>query len=732
MAIIKGVCSTIIFLFSLQAALAQPVDTLLPGKNLGNIIVYSQKFPEQKKFIAQYSQVVLQKSNLHAPLNTADALANSGFVFVQKSQQGGGSPVIRGFEASRVLLMIDGVRMNNAIYRAGHLQNVISVDNSALERIEILNGPASTLYGSDALGGAVNLYTISPGLSPAGKTFGGNAAIGYATATNSKKINMGMKAAGKKLATVTNISLSDFGDVVMGKRGNKNYPGYGWRNFYVDRWGEKDTVLSNPNPYKQRGSAYRQADFLQKILFAPKENMSHLLNMQLSTTGNVPRYDRLTDTAAGKPVYAEWYYGPQQRLLAAYQYHAQKRPGFFQQYKVLANYQLIKESRITRRFQNNNRDMRTEQVDIVGIAADAKHKGKKDELLAGIESYINFVDSKAQRLNIKTGTIGKIATRYADGPVSMAYHSLYAQHTRLLGKRFTLNDGLRFNYIKLDATFIDTAMQHFPFHKANQNNLAVTGNAGLIYNVDKTRAALVVSSGFRSPNVDDLSKVFESGNGIIIVPNAQIKPEYTYNMEINLSHRQGKILVEAATFYTLFKNALVLDNFSYNGSQTLTIDGNIQTVKAMQNKASAYLYGFTAGAIFVHKEWSMDGNVSYTYGKYSDAKNTTMPLDHIPPLFGRAGIKLTKPKWNAAAYSIFNGWKKLKNYNPNGEDNLQYATKDGTPSWFTINIKAAFAPSKKITATLLAENLLDRNYRTFASGITAPGRNIAIQVMTNF
>ena len=105
-----------------------------------------------------------QIADLHA-LSTADVIANTGNISVQKSQLGGGSPVLRGFEANRILLVIDGVRMNNIIYRAGHLQNIVTIDNSSLDRIEILYGPASTMYGSDALGGVIHLYTRKPAFS---------------------------------------------------------------------------------------------------------------------------------------------------------------------------------------------------------------------------------------------------------------------------------------------------------------------------------------------------------------------------------------------------------------------------------------------------------------------------------------------------------------------------------------------------------------------------------------
>ena len=151
-----------------QVQAQKPQDTVMakPG-SLNEVVVYANKFAEKFKRVAQTVDVLKSREQLNYQTNTADVLINSGKLFVQKSQQGGGSPVIRGFEASRILLMVDGVRMNNAIYRAGHLQNIISIDNMVLDRVEVLYGPSSTIYGSDALGGVVNMFTKNPVLSEA-------------------------------------------------------------------------------------------------------------------------------------------------------------------------------------------------------------------------------------------------------------------------------------------------------------------------------------------------------------------------------------------------------------------------------------------------------------------------------------------------------------------------------------------------------------------------------------
>ncbi len=129
-------------------------------KQLDEVKVTSSKYLKNRKFISQKIDVINKKEiEFQNFQNTADLLSNSGNLAVQKSQQGGGSPVIRGFEASRILLLVDGIRMNNLIFRTGHLQNIITVDENMIENVDVFYGSSSTSFGSDALGGAINLTT---------------------------------------------------------------------------------------------------------------------------------------------------------------------------------------------------------------------------------------------------------------------------------------------------------------------------------------------------------------------------------------------------------------------------------------------------------------------------------------------------------------------------------------------------------------------------------------------
>lgn len=704
-----------------------------PGE-LDTIIVYANRFPELMKRVAQSVKVISDYSSIKFQPNTADILINSGSVFVQKSQQGGGSPVIRGFEASRVLLMVDGVRLNNAIYRSGHLQNIVTIDNNVLDRLEILYGPSSTIYGSDALGGVVSMYTVNPKLSVSNKiNINGTAVVRFATATEEAKSHFSFNIAGKKWASLSSISFSSFGSVTQGKNRNANYPNFGKQNFYVQRIGNTDSVFVNSNFNKQFPASYNQVDFLQKILFAPTENIQHVLNIQLSNSTNIPRYDRLSEFKNNAPNFAEWYYGPQIRNMVSYQFIANKLTGFFREVDIVTNFQDIEESRISRRFKSNNKDFRTETVNVVGISANAKHYSGKNEIQLGIESYTNYVNSVAQRININTGVASKINTRYPDGFNKMSYNAIYGQHTLKISDRLTLNEGLRINAVKLNSRFVDTSIMKFPFVSAQQKNLALSGNVGLVYSsVNNTRVAFLLSSGFRSPNIDDLSKVFDSQTGSVIVPNFNIKPEYTYNAEVNLVKSSSQFSYGAALFYTQFKNAIVVDKFQFNGQDSIMYNGVKSAVLANQNKASAYIYGFSIHASYKYQVKTVfDVNYTYSVGKYKHNANT-VPLDHIPPVYGKASIKHNEKKWSTELVGLWNGWKRLNQYSPSGEDNLQYATVDGMPSWFILSYNVNFQFIKNSIIQLGVENILDKNYRYFASGISAAGRNFSISIKQSF
>ncbi len=707
--------------------------------NLNTVIISGNKFVEKKKNIVQKIDVVtstdMKQMNAQT---TADVLTNTGQVFVQKSQQGGGSPVLRGFEASRIQLNIDGIRQNNLISRSGHMQNIITIDNNALDRIEILNGPASTIHGSDALGGVILMKTKDPKLAKTSKfeLTGSNALLRYSSANQEKTGSVGVTFGNNQFASLTQLTYSDFDDLVQGKNGVDSIMNLWKKNFIVERINGKDSMLKNPDPYKQVSTGYSQFDLLQKFSIVQNKNIKHGINLQLSNSTNVPRYDRLTETSGGIAKNAEWYYGPQFRTLAAYSLDVVKMKGFFNDLTMNINHQYWEESRHNRGFGKSATNHRTEKVNVGGYNFAIRHKDEINEVTIGTDAQFNFLKSSAFKKDINTGIEAPIDTRYPDGSNNMNLMGLFYQHIlKLADGKVVVNDGLRLNYNTLKSTLADTSIQfRLPYTTLEQKNTAVTGNIGVAYMPEEEiRLTVNFSSGFRSPNIDDMAKVFESVSGQrLIVPNVNLKPEYTKNVDFGVQYNNGTIELSAYGFYTHFTNAIVTDRYTYNGSDSALYDGTMTAVYANQNKATAFIYGGGLNMIYrPAMHFSLFGSMNYTYGRFNN-DTVLVPLDHVPPVTGRLGMKYENTKWYAELYSIYNSRKRLIDYNPNGEDNIQYSTPNGTPSWYTVNFRAGVTVAKYMTIQAGVENILDKNYRYFASGMSAPGRNFVLAVRFNY
>jgi hemoglobin/transferrin/lactoferrin receptor protein len=759
-----------IYLFSTAVLLLQTIyaqkniaaaDSSKKQIELEEVVISSSNFAEKKKNIVQKIDVISAKTIAQTNAqNTGDLLINTGKVFVQKSQQGGSSPVLRGFEASRILIVVDGVRMNNAIYRAGHLQNVITADQNSLARVEVMYGPSSTIYGSDALGGIIHLITKAPVLSGNKKFLTtGTAFTRYSSVNEEKTIHADASIGGKKFAWFQSYNYSDFGDMKMGSNYLSKYPNFGRRSQYIGQVNGIDSVMTNPDDRVQKFSGYNQWDITQKFLFKQNEKISHSLNLQLSNSNNVPRYDRLQDIrnfggSIGTTLrYAEWFYGPQKRLMGVYELNVSKA-GFFDELKANINYQDIEESRQTREYRRKDRfDSQVEKVKVFGTTISGRKLMGNNELVIGADMQLNDVKSRATRTNLTTGAVTKLNTRYPDGKNTMNNFGIYAQHTyKFANKKLVLNDGLRLQVISLKSNVLDNSFFSLPDTAVKQNNIAVTGNLGIVFTAQKNtiiRAGL--SSGFRAPNIDDLAKVFESSTTAkqVVLPNADLKPEYTYNLDLSVSQLiADKVTVEVTGFYTLFRNAIIKAPFKLNGQDSIIYNGVKSQVLASQNVNKANLYGFTAAVnAAIISGLTFNSTISYTKGTYKTDKSkttsvyekqsngnyalvnknvSTKPLDHIPPVMGKTSLAYQHKKFNSEFYLLYNGWKRLDQYNADGEDNAQYATSDGMPSWLTANWKGNINCTKNIMLQVGVENIFDRNYRYFASGFSAGGRNYLI------
>ncbi len=695
----------------------------LTAKKLEEVIVSSGKFLKKKQLISQKVDVItLRELTFQNFQNTADALANSGAATVQKSQQGGGSPVIRGFEASRILLLVDGIRMNNLIFRTGHLQNSITVDENILESINIFHGASSSLFGTDALGGAINLSTKKTIFNT---NWSGNTQLRYSTANQEKAVFVELKRGTANFASLSTIALNDFGDLRMGKNQNGKNPYFGERYFYVETINGQDVLVKNTNKYLQKFSGYKQIDLMQKFSFRAKQGNLHELNFQFSTSTNIPRYDRLTEPNKDSLKHAQWFYGPQKRLLAVYSFKKDNAL-FNSDLSLDISYQNVEESRHNRRFNNYNLQNRTESVNVYGINAVLNRKFSNAELIYGIENYLDNLRSTAYSNNINTGAIIQIDTRYPNGKNYMLKNDIFFFYNQVLNKKTNWNLGARFGTATLKSTIADNSIFKLPFDAIRQNNFTYSAATGISYKpIKKVSLTANLSSGFRVPNIDDLAKIFESAAGNLIVPNQNLKPEQTItgDMGFAIHSNDKKNTLEFTFFYTKLFDAIVTNAFTFNNANTILYNGTVSQVFANQNKTKAFIGGVsTTIKAYVFDDLVFSANFNYTKGRILEDAGEK-PLDHIAPAYGKIALRYSLKKIDLEAYMLYNGKKDIKDYLLNGEDNEQFAPASGMPAWQTYNIKTAINIMPKAILYIGAENILDTQYRTFSSGINAPGRN---------
>jgi hemoglobin/transferrin/lactoferrin receptor protein len=432
-------------------------------------------------------------------------------------------------------------------------------------------------------------------------------------------------------------------------------------------------------------------------------------------------------------VQAEWYYGPQKRLLAAYTLELEKGR-FYDEARITPSFQHVEQSRHTRAFGNPRLGSRWEQVEVYAINADLEKRKGRHEVRYGLEAYHNTVRSRAERRDLNTGEVTYLTTRYPNGGSTYTGMAAYATHTVELNERWLLSDGLRYNHIGLDARFADDLGYTFLNGDVRQRNGAFNWRAGLVYRPTKPwRITALGSTGFRAPNVDDLGKVFDSAPGRVIVPNPELRPERTVNAELGLSRSFGEHTTwELNAFHTWYTDAFVVGTFTSDGRDSIDYDGTLSQVTALTNAGRASITGGSSSITSnVSERLHVAGSFTYTYGRVRGS-GTEQPLDHIPPVFGRGSIGYRMKRVQAEAYVLFNGWKRIADYSTSGEDNPQYATPDGMPAWYTLNVRGTYTVHRHLALQLGLENLLDRNYRTFASGISAPGRNLQVSIRTTF
>ena len=710
---------------------------LRPTNNeLSEVVLSVSKFEQDKKLVPQKVVTINQKDILTtAPQTSADLLESTGQVYVQKSQLGGGSPMIRGFATNRLLITVDGVRMNTAIFRGGNVQNVISIDPLSVERTEVVLGPGSIIFGSDAIGGVINFFTLTPAFSMVkGGNFSGRAYTRYATANEEKTGHFNLAYAGREWAFLTSASYSDFGDMRMGSHGPEEY----LRPDYVVRKDGRDYVVENDNPKMQRPTGYEQLNLLQKIRFKPTEEYDFSLGIIYSTTSDFPRYDRLYRRRDGILRAAEWYYGPQEWLQTNLQLDKIGNGKFYHGAKFTAAYQYFEESRNDRGYGDDMLYHTQEEVDAYSINLDFEKKFRRKTLFYGGEYVFNKVNSTGNQKNINTREVHSGTSRYPDD-ASWQSLAAYGNFQWELAPSLALQTGVRYNYIKLKAVF-DEDVYVFPFSDANLETGALTGSAGLNWQQSEIFGwQFNLSTAFRAPNIDDVGKIFDSAPGLVVVPNPNLEPEKAYNAELGLQLNFDRVVqIDLAGYYTLLEDALVRRDYSLNGETIIEYHGEPSRVQAIQNAARARVYGFEAGAkIHFTEQLKLTSRLNLTKGEEEQDDGSTAPLRHAAPFFGRINLVWQSEKLRFDIFTEYNAEISADDLAPSEKDKAYLYAMDENgnpyaPEWYTLNFSSRYQVGKMWLITASIENITDQRYRTYSSGVAAAGRNLILALQYSF
>lgn len=729
----KNYISFFVLLFSFFAFSQTAQDSISSSKELSEVIISANRWKQNSKEVPQKVSVITTRNvAFHNPQTAADLLTLSGKVFMQKSQQGGGSPMIRGFATNRLVYAVDGVRMNTAIFRGGNIQNVISLDPFATESTEIVFGPGSVMYGSDAIGGVMSFQTVSPQFATSKKTAVSSHAVSrFSTANNEKTGHFDVNVGWTKWASVTSISSNDFGDLRMGSHGPEEY----LRPFYVQRQNGVDVVVTNEDPLVQKPTAYSQINVMQKLRYKPNEKWDFQYGLHFSETSSYSRYDRhIRYNSLGLPRYGAFNYGPQKWTMNNLNVTHQSNSKFFDEMVLRLAHQFFEESRISRNINSPNRDIRTEKVNAYSINIDfSKAIALTHKAYYGVEYVLNDVNSTGINQNIVAGTSQAGPSRYPQA--TWQSMGVFLNNQYLVTDKTSLQAGLRYNKYILKADF-DTTFYPFPFTEANIDNGSLTGSAGIVFRpTDKWSISSNIATAFRSPNVDDVGKVFDSEPGSVVIPNPNLEAEYAYNVDLNVAKMFGKsVKVDVSTYYTLLDNALVRRDFTLNGASEIVYDGELSQVQAIQNAAKANVYGIQAGVeVKLPTGFRFSTDLNFQKGEEELDNGDKSPSRHAAPFFGISRVAYANSKVDLELNFQFSDKVAFKDLaeEEKGKKEIYALDRNGnpySPSWYTLNLKSMYKLTENFMLTAGFENITDQRYRPYSSGIVAPGKNFVLSV----
>jgi outer membrane receptor for ferrienterochelin and colicin len=630
---------------------------------------------------------------------SAESLREETGIFVQKTGHGGGSPIIRGLSSNQILILVDGIRLNNSTYRLGNHQYLTTVDNQIAEQIEVVRGPTSMLYGSDALGGTINVITKKPQIQNQPFHINYRLLGRFATADLEKTTRTELSLHHRSFALLAGFSYKDYEDL---RRGNNS------NNMKLE---------NSTNGLKQSPTGFTSYNFDAKLACKLTSSQTLILAHQITRKQNVPRYDKYENDG-----YNRWFYHPQNRDLIYVIYENKFNRKFLASMRTSFSFHRQVEGREIQKYSSSPLIVENDDVKTIGLTIQLHSLISRHFLTYGTDLYMDRVSSERFSTSQETGQTEKeLRGRYPNGA---RYNSFgcFLQDEFVLNKIWTVTAGMRTSHLVTKFTLPSNLAETIQQEKIHQHFRSVTGNLGIII---QCRRDLYLNfnlgRAFRAPNLSDMSKLGESKGNTYEIPNTSLKPEKIISMDAGIKLTTERFKANGSLYYSRIADLLASAETTYNGLPFIEMNGTSYKVKTKKNIGNAFIRGLE---LFL--DWnilpslSLLSNFSATYGQNITAVE---PIGGIPPLFGLVGLKWQSDPGFVYLYMRFAS--KQDRLSADDMDDPRIP-EGGTPGWHTLNIRAGTTRKSWIYVQCAVENILDINYREHGSGINGPGRNFIV------
>lgn len=638
---------------------------------------------------------------------TPDVLEGVPSVFVQKTSYGQGSPYLRGFTGFRTLCLIDGVRLNNSVFRDGPNQYWNTVDPLSIATYELLMGPASVLYGSDAIGGTLNAIPIA-GPDYTGKpTWESLALYRWSSAEDSHvgRIQTGA-ALSDSFSFILGGSVKSFGDLRGGRDvGRQKHTGYEEQDvdFVAGYKISKDVCLSLGHQTVFQDDAWRTHKTIYGISWegcTVGDDKVHSFDQERDLTYLKLTADNMKSAVEGLEVTLSRHYQTED-LYRVKKDSTGERQGF--------------------------------DVDTLGAAVQMKSPTALGQFVYGAEYYRDKVESYLSKLKED----GSLSKEEIQGPVAddSKYDSagVYLQDTlRLMDGALDVVPGVRWNYDHAYAGEVKSPVTGKKISIDRSWNEAV-GSLRVLHALTRERTHTVfagASQGFRAPNLSDLSRYDTARTKEIETPAPDLDPERFITYEAGYKARTGDLSLQASYYYT------TIDKMIIRTPTGETIDDNAEVTK--MNSGDGYIqggelsvrYAFTRAFSCWLSGSVMDGKVD-TYPS-SKAEIQRDYVTRLMPTTGEVGARLLLPGDNQWIELVCNTAARADKLSADDKRDTQRIPPGGTPGYFVASVRYGCTVMDSLQVNAAVENVMDEDYRIHGSGVNEPGRNMVVTVSKSF